>query len=133
VRVRGLKHLLCVPAAALLAVAPSGVTAGNLSLAVEGFRAELTSRPGTPTVGQETAYSVRLFDRHGAPVRDATVVLGGRMSDGMTVLSALRPSTEPGLYSGRVLFTMEGRWDLTLRVAAHGKRFELALPELVTR
>jgi hypothetical protein len=55
------------------------------------------------------------------------------MADGMTVLAPLRPSGEPGMYRGRVLFMMEGRWDLTLRVAANAKHVELPLTELVTR
>ncbi len=130
-----MKRARCVAAvaAALLVIAPSDLVAGHLSAEVEGFRAVLTSSPERPRAGQETVYSVRLLDHRGAPVGAARVTLRGRMGDGMIVLTPLRPSPEPGLYRGRVLFTMEGRWDLTLRVAANDKDFELPLTELVTR
>lgn len=51
----------------------------------------------------------------------------------MSVVAPLRPAPEPGIYRGRVLFTMEGRWELTLRVTREGKRFELPLTERVER
>ena len=120
-------------AAGLLAIAPSGLTAGTLSTEVEGFRAELTSSPEGPRAGQETTYTVRLLDRRGAPVHAAKVTLGGRMGDGMTVLTPLRASAEAGLYGGRLLFTMEGTWQLTLRVTLQSRRFELPLTERVGR
>jgi hypothetical protein len=62
---------------------------------------------------------------------DAGVTLVGRMPDGMTVVAPLRAAPEPGIYRGQVLFTMEGRWELTLRVRTQGKAFELALTEQV--
>jgi hypothetical protein len=55
------------------------------------------------------------------------------MADGMSVVAPLRVSEDPGIYRGRVLFTMEGRWELTLRVVRGGKRFELPLTEHVGR
>ena len=55
------------------------------------------------------------------------------MADGMIVVAPLRPGAEPGVYHGRVLFTMERRWDLRLRVSGKGKPFELTLTEHVGR
>jgi hypothetical protein len=76
---------------------------------------------------------VRLVDDTGQPVIGAHVTLRGGMADGMSVVAPLRPAGEAGVYRGRVRFTMEGRWDLTLRVARGGKRFELPLTEHVGR
>jgi hypothetical protein len=120
-------------ASGLLTFGPSALTAGNLSTDVDGVLVELTSLPETPRTGQETTYSIRLFDRAGAPLTGVTVTLQGRMPDGMTVLAPLRPGSEPGIYHGRVLFTMEGRWELRLRVRGQGKPFELSLTEQVSR
>jgi hypothetical protein len=78
-------------------------------------------------------YVVRLVDGTGQPVTDARVTLRAGMSDGMSVVAPLRPAGEAGVYRGRVLFTMEGKWDLTLRVARGGKRVELPLTEHVGR
>jgi len=66
-------------------------------------------------------------------VTGAQITLRGRMADGMSVVAPLRPAPEPGMYRGRVLFTMEGSWELTLRVDRQGKRFELPLTESVGR
>ena len=112
---------------------PAELRAGNLATEVHGVRVELASRPEQPSTVRETEYSVRLSDAAGTPIGGATVTLGGRMADGMTVLAPLRPGREPGLYRGRVLFTMEGPWELMLRIAAQGKRFELSLIERVER
>lgn len=117
--------------AALLTAAPSWSMAGNVSGEVGGLRVDLASLPERPRAGGETIYSVRVSDRAGAPVDGAKVTLRGRMPDGMTVVAPLRPATEPGMYRGRVMFTMRGRWDLKLRVTAKGKAFELPLTELV--
>jgi hypothetical protein len=66
-------------------------------------------------------------------VTDARVTLTGRMADGMSTAAPLRPVGEPGVYRGEVLFTMEGRWDLTVRVVSQGRRLELTLSEAVGR
>ena len=116
-----------------MAGSPADLRAGHLSTEVDGVRVELASRPERPGTAQETQYSVRLSDAAGAPIAGGTVTLGGRMADGMTVLAPLRPGREAGLYRGRVLFTMEGPWELTLRIAAQGTRFELPLIERVER
>jgi hypothetical protein len=120
-------------ATSLLTLGPSALTAGNLSQEVDGVRVELVSLPEKPTAGQKMTYSVRLFDGTGAPLTGAAVTLQGRMADGMTVLAPLRPGAEPGIYSGQVLFTMEGTWELRLRVRGQGKPFELSLTEQVSR
>ena len=92
--------------AGLLTVSPSGLTAGNLSAEADGIRAELSTDPERRARGQETTYKLRLFDSAGKPLTGARVTLRGRMADGMTVLAPLRPLPEPGIYRGRVLFTM---------------------------
>lgn len=51
----------------------------------------------------------------------------------MSVATPLRASSEPGIYRGEVLFTMEGRWDLAVRVVSQGRRLELPLHEEVGR
>jgi len=86
-----------------------------------------------PNRADDPEYIVRLADGAGQPVVGAQVTLRGGMADGMSVVAPLRPAGEAGVYRGRVLFTMEGRWDLTLRVAREGKRFELPLTEHVGR
>jgi len=61
------------------------------------------------------------------------VTLSGKMGDGMSIVTPLRATPEPGVYRGEVLFTMEGPWALRLRVASQGRRFELPFKEQVTR
>jgi hypothetical protein len=111
----------------------SRLHAGALTSEVDGIRVELTSSPSEPRNSGETEYVVRLVDQAGAPVTGAQVSLRGGMADGMSVIAPLRPSREAGVYRGRVLFTMEGRWELTLRVSREGKRLELPLTEHVGR
>jgi hypothetical protein len=122
-----------VLASVLLWASPSGLAAGNLSADVDGIRVELTSEPERPGTKQPTAYVLRLTDAQGMPLSGAKVTLQGRMADGMMVLAPLRPATEPGIYRGRVLFTMEGPWTLRLRVSGTGKPVELLLTEQVGR
>jgi hypothetical protein len=118
-------------AAWLLSAAP--VYAGGLSTEVDGIEVELTSSPSRPGAKNQTEYVVRLVDRPGRPVTSARVTLRGAMSDGMSVVAPLRPAGEAGVYRGRVLYTMEGQWELTLRVSRDGARFELPLTERVGR
>lgn len=92
---------------------------------------ELTSNPSGPRTKGETEYVARLVDQAGKPVTGAQVTLRGGMADGMSVVVPLWPAGDAGIYRGRVLFTMEGRWKLTLRVIREGKRFELPLTERV--
>lgn len=117
--------------AGLLTAVPSRSMAGNVTGEAGGLRVDLASLPERPRAGGETIYSVRVSDRAGAPVDGAKVTLVGRMPDGMTVAAPLRPAAEPGMYRGRVIFTMRGRWDLKLRVTVKGNAFEIPLTELV--
>jgi len=111
----------------------SPLDAGVLTAEVDGIRVELTSRPSRPGTDGQTDYVVRLVDGAGQPVTAAQVTLRGVMADGMSVIAPLRADREPGMYRGRVVFTMEGRWELTLRITRAGKRFELPLTEHVGR
>ncbi|MBI4638243.1 MAG: FixH family protein [Candidatus Rokubacteria bacterium] len=126
-------RLLPLVTAGLLLWASSPVHAGALTSEVDGIRVELTSSPSRPGTNGQTEYLVRLVDGAGQPVSGAQVTLRGGMADGMSVVAPLRPAGEAGVYRGRVLFTMEGKWELTLRVAREGKRFELPLTEHVGR
>lgn len=114
----------------LLAVAARGAAAG-VATEVDGLRVEVTSEPARPLTDRMTTYTVRLADAAGRPVTAARVTLTGRMADGMSAAGALRPSGEPGAYRGQVLFTMEGAWDLTLRVVRGGRRAEIPFREEV--
>jgi hypothetical protein len=119
--------------AGLLTVAPGSLAAGALTVEREGTRVQVASVPDTPNTKSPTAYEVRLTTGDGTPIVGATVSIQGRMADGMSVIAPLRRTAEPGVYRGRVLFTMEGTWDLRLRVAREGKRFEVPLTEHVGR
>lgn len=120
-------------AVALAMVAASRLEAVDLTREVDRLRVELTSRPSRPLAAGETEYIVRLVDRAGQPVDGARLTLRGTMADGMSIVAPLRAAGEVGIYRGRVLFTMEGRWELTLGIAREGKRFELPLTEHVGR
>jgi hypothetical protein len=82
---------------------------------------------------RQTVYTLALRDPAGRPFAGAKVVLVGRMPDGMTVLAPLRESSEAGMYSGRVLFTMEGEWRLTVRILQADTPLELSFTEQVAR
>ncbi|HEU4367856.1 MAG TPA: FixH family protein [Methylomirabilota bacterium] len=126
-------RLRALVTAGILLSAASPLGAGGLTSEVNGIRVELTSSPSRPGTSGQTEYVARLVDGAGEPVNGAQVTLRGGMADGMSVVAPLRPTGEAGVYRGRVLFTMEGRWDLTLRVAREGKRLELPLTERVGR
>jgi hypothetical protein len=129
---RRMRLLVLVTAGLLLSGAPP-VHAGELTSEMDGVRVELTSSPSRPGTRGQTEYVARLVDGTGQPVTGARVTLRGGMADGMSVVAPLRPAGEAGVYRGRVLFTMEGTWELTLRIAREGKRFELPLTEHVGR
>ena len=116
-----------------LSVIVTSATAGSLTTDVDGVRVELTSAPETPVADRKTTYTVRLVDAAGKPVSDARLTLTGRMADGMSAAAPLRPAGEPGVYRGEVLFTMEGPWDLTVRVVRKTGRVEVPLREEVVR
>jgi hypothetical protein len=110
-----------------------GAAAANLTRDVDGMRIEVRSEPERPVRDRTTRYTVRLVDSAGTPVMDARVTLSGRMADGMSVAAPLRPASEPGIYRGEVLFTMEGPWDLTIRIVRQARRLEVPLQEAVAR
>src|SRR3989338_7887035 len=118
---------------AALAAIPAELPAGTLKTDVGGVGVELSSEHENPGPRQATTYVVRLTQADGAPLTGAKVTLRGRMADGMTVIAPLAPTAEPGVYRGRVLFTMGGQWELRLRVARKGTPFEVPLTEHVGR
>ena len=111
----------------------TGAIAASLTADVEGVRVEVTSAPETPMKDRKTVYTVRLVDAAGKPVTDARVTLTARMADGMSAAAPLRSAGSSGVYRGAVLFTMEGRWDLTVRVARQAGRLEIPVRENVAR
>ncbi len=111
----------------------TGAMAASLTTDVDGVHVEVSSAPATPVKDRKTAYTVRLVDSAGKPVTDARVTLTGRMSDGMSAAAPLRSGGEPGVYRGEVLFTMDGRWDLTVRVVRQAGRLEIPAREDVRR
>lgn len=117
----------------LLLAPPPELMAGSLSAEQQGIRVELTSEPREPVSNRETVYTLTLTDLKGQPVSQAKATLAGQMADGMAVLTPLRATGKAGIYTGRVLFTMEGPWRMTLRVTHLGQTFELALSERVSR
>ena len=124
-----LTALLCAAGGATA----TGALAASLTADVDGVHVRVSSVPDTPRTGRKTAYTVRLVDAAGNPITDARVTLTGRMADGMSALAPLRPVGEPGVYRGEVLFTMEGRWDLTVRVVRPAGRAEIPVRERVGR
>ncbi len=117
----------------LLVSASSTLHAGSLTSEVNGFRVQLTSNPEDATTKGETEYVVRMVDKVERPVTDARLTLRGAMGDGMSVVAPLRSSGEPGLYRGRVLFTMGGTWKLTLRITRGNQQFDVPMTEHVER
>ena len=126
-----------IPVALVAALSSSVVVtssvAGSLTTEVSGVRVELTSAPKIPVTDRKATYTVRLADGAGKPIGDARVTLTGRMADGMSAATPLRPSRDLGVYRGEVLFTMNGRWDLTIRVVRPTGRVEIPLREEVAR
>ena len=107
--------------------------AASVTTDVDGVRVEVSSAPEPPVKDRKTTYTVHLVDAAGKPVTDARLTLTARMADGMSAAAPLRPSGEPGVYRGEVLFTMEGRWDLTVRVSRTAGGFEIPVREEVAR
>ncbi len=69
---------------------------GRLTTEVNGVHVELTSSPDIPVTNRKTIYTVRLRDGAGTLVTDARVTLTGRMADGMSAATPLRPAGAPG-------------------------------------
>ncbi len=91
-----------------LSVIATSSLAGSLTTEANGVRAQLMSTPDPPVTGRKTTYTIRLVDAAGTPLTDARVTLTGRMADGMSAATPLRPAGEAGVYRGEVLFTMGG-------------------------
>jgi hypothetical protein len=51
----------------------------------------------------------------------------------MSAAAPLRPAGEPGIYRGEILFTMDGPWELTIRVVRSTDRVEIPLREEVAK
>ncbi|MBI3080511.1 MAG: FixH family protein [candidate division NC10 bacterium] len=117
----------------LLLLLPPEAGAGSFQAEASGLRLKLTSEPGQPIQGRETVYTLSVRDAAGRQVTGAKVTLMGRMPDGMTVLAPLTETSQAGLYSGRVLFTMEGEWRLTVRIIQTDTPLELSFTEQVGR
>jgi hypothetical protein len=117
----------------LLIASARSPSAGELSAEAQGLRVELASAPAQPLRGTETTYTLRLLNSSGQPVNGAKATLAGQMADGMAIIIPLRPAGESGTYSGRAIFTMEGEWQLKVRVVWTDKSFELQLTERVGR
>lgn len=118
---------------ALFGPAVTGAMAASLTTDVEGVRVEVQSAPERPVRDRKTVYTVRLVDSAGKPVTEARVTLTARMADGMSAAAPLRSSGATGVYRGEILFTMQGRWDLILRVVRQTGRLEIPIREDVTR
>ena len=115
----------------LLLLFPAGAGAGGFQAEASGLRLELQSKPAQLIQGRETVYTLSLRDAGGRWVTGAKVTLMGQMPDGMAVLAPLRETSQAGLYSGQVLFTMEGEWRLTVRIIQTDKPLELSFIEQV--
>ena len=112
----------------------SAVFGASLAADVDGLHVQLSSAPKTPVRDRKTIYTVRLLNAGGDPIVDARVTLTARMMDGMTAAAPLRSVDPPGVYRGELLFTMQGRWDLTVRVARQAERLiEIPVRENVVR
>jgi hypothetical protein len=124
---------LLLLAFAVVAAFAASAAAETRSAKVNGMRLEVTSQPSQPATGTKTVYAVRVTDAAGKPLTGLKLTLLGRMADGMSVLAPLRATGEPGLYRGEVLFTMEGPWEVTVRVIGPGKPVEVPFTEQVVR
>ena len=119
-------------AASALAWAPvTGADAASLRELRDGLEIQLSASPDPPREGAWVTYTVRIKDASGAPIVGATVRLTGGMADGMAVRTDLRPATPDGVYSGRLLLTMRGRWDMRLTIAHPRGNAEVPFTEQV--
>jgi hypothetical protein len=72
-----------------------------------------------------TSYTVRLHERDGRPVTDATVSIRRRRADGVLEEATLDPDVEAGVYRAVVRFTATEAW---LHIASVGRVQEIPLP-----
>jgi len=75
-----------------------------------------------------TRYTVRLRERDGRPVTNATVSIHGRRADGAPVDTTLDRATEPGSYRAVGRFT-GGITDGRLRVVSVDRVQDMPLPD----
>ena len=75
-----------------------------------------------------TSYLVRLRERDGRPVTNATVSIRGRRADGAVLEAVLDRATEPGSYRAVVRRPSEFT-DARLRVASVDRVQEVPLPD----
>lgn len=133
VRNRWVKRPGLCASLSLLLLLPAEARAGSLRTESRGLKIEVASAPERPIQGRETVYTLSVRDAAGRQVTGAKVTLMGKMPDGMTVLAPLTETSQAGLYSGRVLFTMEGEWRLTVRIIQTDTPLELSFTEQVGR
>jgi Double zinc ribbon len=82
----------------------------------------------TPLADGLTGYTVRLRERDGRPVTDATVSIRGRRADGALVDAILDRSAEPGAWEAVVRLSGDIA-EPRLRVASSGRVQEVPLPD----
>lgn len=126
-----LRPALIVAPALIWAIA-ARVEAASLREVRDGLSIEVSTSPDQPREGEWVTYTVRLKEASGAPLSGATVRLTGGMVDGMRVRGDLRPTGTDGVYSGRLLLTMRGRWDMRLTIAHPRAAREVPFTEQVT-
>jgi len=124
---------LAILLAGLTAAVAIEAWAADVTREIDGVHVEVRSVPSTPLTTRKTIYTVRLLDAAAQPVTDARITVTARMKDGMSAVAPLHRTEAPGVYRGEVLFTMEGPWDLTVRVARPGGHLEVAVRERVAR
>lgn len=115
--------LIVAPALIWATAAP--VEAAKLREARDGVSIEVSATPDPLREGEWVTYTVRIQDASGAPLVGAT-------ADGMAVRADLRPTRRDGIYSGRLLLTMRGRWDMRLTIGHPRGTSEVPFTEEVT-
>lgn len=106
----------------LVAVASGAAVAGTLEGRAGPYRLTVTVAPDPPTVGSNTV-AVRVHDRGGKPVDDASVVVTASMV-GMDMGSTPYPAVrvgDAGGYESQANLTMAGTWSLDVAVSAGGR------------
>ncbi|MBI2526436.1 MAG: hypothetical protein HYY95_10000 [Candidatus Rokubacteria bacterium] len=88
---------------------------------------ELASRREGQGASRSIVYTARVRDADGQPVEAASVSLLTVLSDGTRREVPLSPVSEPGAYRGRDPAGDGSTGDLRVRVAVHGRRFEVPI------
>lgn len=115
---RGAQTFGLFMATALLVLAPVGrkVVPATFERVEGKLTIALSAAPERPREGDRVRYTVRLVDASGRPTERAKVRLTAAMADGMVIRGDLVPGPEPGTYTGTLLFTMAGRWQVELSI-----------------